>query len=75
MNDLPKLKQGLALRLLSGGLFYIMAMEKSKPNTYTTDLNDRSPGFELEYKAISGKFVQNASNIGICEQMLTLLVI
>ena len=38
-------------------------------------MNDRVPGFELEYKAISGKFVHNASNVGICDQMLTLLEI
>ena len=41
---------------------------------HTIDLNDR-PGFKLEYKAISGKFVQNASYVGICDQMLTLLEI
>ena len=36
-------------------------------------MNERRPGFKLEYKVISGKFVQNASNVGICDQMLTLL--
>ena len=30
MTDLPRLKQGLALRLLSKGLFYIRAMLRGK---------------------------------------------
>ena len=43
---------------------------KGKPNIYTFNLWDR-PGFKLEYKAISGKFVQNPTYIVICDQMLT----